>query len=137
MLKAVHGAGHDLAITPGLLARGGTERSVPAGLELHMSTPVPSAGALNSDPLPEPTSEDVLAVIRRILHDELELQREVNPGDALLADLELDSLGLITVAVGLENRYRVKLSEQESMGIVTVADLVAHVRRRVAEEAAK
>ena len=79
----------------------------------------------------------VLAEIRRIAAEELELSRPPQPGDELIRDLQLDSMGLIVLAVGLENRFRVKLSEEDASHVVTVADLSALVLRRVAEAAAR
>ncbi|MFL5348342.1 MAG: acyl carrier protein [Hyalangium sp.] len=75
---------------------------------------------------------EVVAEIRRILGEELEWKGAVEPSHDLLKDLQLDSLGLTVLAVGLENRFRVKLSEEDSVGIVTVADLARLVSTRVA-----
>ena len=77
-----------------------------------------------------PTEADVLESIRSIARTELELERPVQPGDDLLADLGLDSLGLTILAVGLENRFRVKLSQEDAGGVRTVADLTRLVVRR-------
>ncbi|MGO9831987.1 MAG: phosphopantetheine-binding protein [Myxococcaceae bacterium] len=76
------------------------------------------------------TEADVLETIRAIARTELELQVSVQPGDDLLADLGLDSLGLTVLAVGLENRYRVKLSQEDAVGLRTVEDLAKLVVRR-------
>ena len=75
---------------------------------------------------------EVVVEIRRILGEELEWKGAVRPSDDLLKDLQLDSLGLTVLAVGLENRFRVKLSEEDSVGVVTVADLARLVSTRVA-----
>ncbi|WP_224361571.1 acyl carrier protein [Hyalangium versicolor] len=74
---------------------------------------------------------EVVAEIRRILGEELEWKGSVEPTHDLLKDLQLDSLGLTVLAVGLENRFRVKLSEEDSVGIATVADLARLVSTRV------
>jgi acyl carrier protein len=76
---------------------------------------------------------DVVAEIRRILGEELEWKGTVEPAHDLLKDLQLDSLGITVLAVGLENRFRVKLSEEDAAGVLTVADLAKLVSRRVAE----
>ena len=60
---------------------------------------------------------EVVAEIRRILGEELEWKGAVEPAHDLLKDLQLDSLGLTVLAVGLENRFRVKLSEEDSVGM--------------------
>jgi len=79
----------------------------------------------------------VLAEIRRIAAEELEWTRPVQPQDDLLRDLQLDSLGLTVLAVGLENRFRVRLTEEDSAGVLTVADLMRLVATRTAESAAQ
>jgi acyl carrier protein len=88
----------------------------------------PSAGA------ERPDEARVLEEIRRIARQELELEREVQPADDLLADLQLDSMALIVLAVGVENRFRVKLSEADAVAVRTVGELAALVVQR-AEEA--
>jgi acyl carrier protein len=73
---------------------------------------------------------EVLDTIRSIARTELELEQPVEPGDDLLADLGLDSLGLTILAVGLENRFRVRLSQEDAVGLRTVGDLTKLVVQR-------
>ncbi len=84
--------------------------------------------------MPDLASE-ILAEIRRILATELQFARPVELDHELAADLELDSVGAIVLAVGLEDRFRVKLSEADAGATTTVRDLVAVVERRVSEAA--
>lgn len=72
----------------------------------------------------------VLAEIRRVLREELGLERVAQPRDDLVADLQLDSVGLLTLVVSLENRFRIVLSEEAAATVRTVADLVALVESR-------
>jgi len=44
-------------------------------------------------------------------------------------------VGAIVLAVGLEDRFRVRLSEADAGAAATVGDLVAVVERRVSEAA--
>jgi len=74
--------------------------------------------------------DEVLGEIGRVLREELGMQREVRPGDDLVRDLQLDSVGLLTLVVGLEDRFRVALEEEDAAAIRTVADLAALVLRR-------
>lgn len=76
------------------------------------------------------TELEVLEIIRTIARTELEMERPIVPEDDLLRDLALDSLGLTVLAVGLENRFRVKLSEEDAAGVQTVGDLARHVSAR-------
>lgn len=81
------------------------------------------------------TEQEVLAEIRRIAAEELEWAGRVEPSDELVRDLQLDSLGMTVMAVGLENRFRIKLSDEDAQGIRTVEELAKLVARRVAPEA--
>ena len=74
---------------------------------------------------------EILAEIRRIFSAELEFSGQVEPRHALASDLELDSMGALVLAVGLEDRFHVKLADDEAASLVTVADLVALVERAV------
>jgi acyl carrier protein len=74
--------------------------------------------------------DEILAEVRRVLREELQLQREAQPHDDLVTDLQLDSVGLLTLVVGLEDRFRVALSEEDAAGVKTVSDLCALVEKR-------
>ena len=77
---------------------------------------------------------EVLAEVRRVARDELEVDVPIDRGSTLQGALHLDSLGLIVVAVALENRFRVRLDEEDAGELATVGDLVALVCRRVDEQ---
>ncbi len=73
----------------------------------------------------------VLSEIRRIVTQELEWQGEVEPMHHLTRDLQLDSLGLTVLAVELENRFRIRLSVEDSVGVTTVGELMHLVASRL------
>ena len=75
----------------------------------------------------------VLHEIRRIVSQELDWQGAVEPAHHLMRDLQLDSLGLTVLAVELENRFRIRLSMEDSVGVNTVGDLMRLVASRVAQ----
>jgi acyl carrier protein len=75
----------------------------------------------------------VLSEIRRIVTQELEWRGEVEPAHHLTRDLQLDSLGLTVLAVELENRFRIRLSVEDSVGVTTVGDLIQLVAARLEE----
>jgi acyl carrier protein len=70
--------------------------------------------------------------IRRVASDELLLPRAPQPDDDLVLDLHLDSVGLLTLVVALEDRFRVKLAEEDAASVRTVDDLAALVAQRAA-----
>ena len=73
------------------------------------------------------TDAEVLQFIRALALSELEISRPIGPDEDLISDLALDSLSLTVLAVGLENRFRVKLTEADVEGVRTVGDLARHV----------
>lgn len=75
-------------------------------------------------------TEEILAEIRRVIRDELGVAREVRLEDDLIADLQLDSVGLLTLVVGLEDRFRIALAEEDAAGVRTVQELAALVQSR-------
>lgn len=79
-------------------------------------------------------SDAVLNEVRRIMAQELEVTRPVALDDELAAFPELDSIGLVTLAVGLEDRFRVKLTGADAGPLVTVRDLARLIERRRAAE---
>ena len=77
-----------------------------------------------------PDRHEVIVVIGRVLRDEVGLQRPVRAEDDLLTDLQLDSVGLLTLVVGLEDHFRVALAEQDAAAVRTVGDLASLVAAR-------
>ncbi len=82
-----------------------------------------------------PTQAEVIAELQRLCREELELERTLAASDRLEGDLQLDSMGLIVVVVGMENRFRIKLTETDSEAVRTVGDLADLVVRRSLEAA--
>ncbi len=80
--------------------------------------------------------DEVLREIRRVLREELGLSADPRPGDDLIRDLQLDSVGLLTLVVGLEDRFRVALQEEDAAAVRTVGELAALVQSRRQEAAA-
>ena len=81
--------------------------------------------------MPDALEAEVLGEIRRIFSAELERDASVERDHDLQRDLCVDSLGAVVLAVGLEDRFRVRLDEDDLNGVVTVGDLVQRVSERV------
>ena len=73
---------------------------------------------------------EVLAEIRRLAAAELQIGFTVEPRHHLVRDLKLDSVGALTLAVALEDRFRVLLSDRDAAEVETVDDLVRLVAGR-------
>jgi acyl carrier protein len=74
----------------------------------------------------------ILAGIAAVAREHLGWEGPVTPEMRLVEDLRLDSIRLLTLAAEVENRFSVRLDEEDEAGIETVADLVAVVRRKLA-----
>jgi acyl carrier protein len=77
--------------------------------------------------------DEVLSEIARVLRDDLGLSRPPRQEDDLVNDLQLDSVGLLTLVVGLEDHFRVALKEEDAAAVRTVGDLASLVHRRQQE----
>jgi acyl carrier protein len=76
---------------------------------------------------------EILEEIRETLSADLEFEEPVELRHELAKDLGIDSMGAIILAVGLEDRFRIKLSDGDAGAVVTVEDLVDLVERKVRE----
>lgn len=81
----------------------------------------------------DPPRAAALEVIRRTVQVELGLPGAVRPEDDLVLDLHLDSVGLLTLVVELENAFRIALREEDAAQVRTVSDLCSLVERRKEE----
>jgi acyl carrier protein len=74
------------------------------------------------------TREDVFALIRSHLADELEVDPErISMDTRFKEDLEADSLDLYTLVQELEDSYGVRISDEEAAKILTVEQAVDFV----------
>jgi len=74
----------------------------------------------------------ILAGIAEVAREHLGWEGPVTPEMRLVEDLRLDSIRLLTLAAEVENRFEVRLGEEEEAGIETVGDLVSIVEKKLA-----
>jgi acyl carrier protein len=95
---------------------------------------------MSDDPRPhdgEPPLSDaaILAGIEAVAREHLDIQQALPLTTRLVEELQLDSVRLLTLAIEVENRFRICLDDGGELAVETVADLVAAVRRALAAEA--
>ena len=95
--------------------------------------PAPNPAAPRRPPGPRAILTGIAAVAR----EHLGWHGELAPEMRLVEDLRLDSLRLLTLAIEVEDRFRVALDPEDEAAIVTVGDLVAVVGRKLAARAAE
>lgn len=76
-------------------------------------------------------SDDIKAVIARILSQECRVTVPWHDDTRLMEDLGLDSVGMLTLAMGLENHYQVVLDEDPEEPPRTLGQLERLVRERL------
>lgn len=81
-------------------------------------------------------SSTTLQGIAEVAREHVGWQGELSPELRLVEDMRLDSLSLLTLAVEVENRFRVALDQDDEAGIETVGDLVRIIDRKLALPAA-
>ncbi len=75
------------------------------------------------------TDGEILDGIAEVARIHLGWEGDLRPGLRLVEDLELDSLKSLTLALEVENHFRVYLDQEA--GIVTVGDLVQAIARHL------
>lgn len=85
---------------------------------------------------PGPTSTDVLPQVQQLLQQILSLEstEKIQPGARLREDLNIDSLGMVDVLIGIEDEFGVKLGSDINLleRVVTVGDAVELIREESA-----
>jgi len=72
------------------------------------------------------TSEDILKMLIRQLNKKPE---QVKPEMRIKEDLGADSLDVVEILMGIEDKYGIQVPDETVMGIKTVADLAAVVEK--------
>lgn len=74
---------------------------------------------------------EVMKIVREHLSTELEVDADkINEGTRFREDLDADSLDLYELVMELEDRYGIRVSEEEAAEIETVGDAVNFVLTR-------
>jgi acyl carrier protein len=75
--------------------------------------------------------DDVMTLVREHLAEELEVDAgSISEETRFKEDLDADSLDLYELVMELEDRYGIKVSEQDAARIETVGDAVSFVLER-------
>ncbi|MGW4534985.1 meromycolate extension acyl carrier protein AcpM [Nocardia sp. NPDC004340] len=81
------------------------------------------------------TQEEIVSGIAEIVEEVTGIDAsEVTIEKSFVEDLEIDSLSQVEIAVQLEDRYDVKVPDEDLAGLRTVGDAVAYVQKMEAEK---
>lgn len=76
--------------------------------------------------------ERVVAVVVEQLSVE---EAQVTPDASFIGDLEADSLDIVEVVMALEEEFDIEIPDEDAEDIGTVAEAIAYVKKRLAENA--
>jgi len=80
------------------------------------------------------TSEEILAAIEEVARLHIGFTATLRPEMRMVEDLELDSLKAMTLAVEVENRFRICFDPALEAKIETVGDLVSAVAQLLPDD---
>ena len=75
------------------------------------------------------TMERLVDVFVRVFEDEVQADA-IRPESKLIDDLGLNSIGMLYMAMELENEFGIKFSNEDFAGLTTVGDVVARVEKK-------
>lgn len=75
--------------------------------------------------------QEILQGITRAARKELAFEGELHPDQRLVEDLQLDSIRLLSLAMAVEDHFRIALDAEEEGGIDRVGDLIDLVEKKL------
>jgi acyl carrier protein len=74
------------------------------------------------------TEQDVLAGLAELVNDETGIAADaVQMDKSFTDDLDIDSISMMTIVVNAEDKFGVKIPDEEVKNLVTVADAVNYI----------
>ncbi|WP_433605267.1 meromycolate extension acyl carrier protein AcpM [Prescottella agglutinans] len=78
--------------------------------------------------------EDIIAGLAEIIEEVTGIEpSEVTIDKSFVDDLDIDSLSMVEIAVQTEDKYGVKVPDEDLAGLRTVGDIVAYIQKLEAE----
>jgi acyl carrier protein len=76
------------------------------------------------------TNEEILGVLAEIVNEVAGVETgEITPDKSFVDDLDIDSLSMVEIAVQVEDRFGVKVPDDELANLKTVGDAVDYVAK--------
>ena len=74
------------------------------------------------------TQDEVLAGLAELINDETGIATDsVELGKSFTDDLDIDSISMMTIVVNAEEKFDVKIPDEEVKNLVTVGDAVTYI----------
>ena len=79
--------------------------------------------------MPAYTQEEILAGLAELVTEETGLPAaDVQPEKSFVDDLDIDSLSMMTIVVNAEERFGVRIADDDVKNLKTVGDAVAYIQ---------
>ena len=75
--------------------------------------------------------DELLQKFRQIATEVAEREIPAFAESARISDLGIDSLGMLEIIGGMEREFKIRIPDDQLVGIQTVADLVGLINRRI------
>ncbi len=76
------------------------------------------------------TNEEILGVLAEIVNEVAGVETgEITPDKSFVDDLDIDSLSMVEIAVQVEDRFGVKVPDDELANLTTVGDAVNYIAK--------
>ena len=74
------------------------------------------------------SEQEILAGLAEIINEETGLDpAEVESGKSFTEDLDIDSLSMMTIVVAAEDKFGVRIPDEEVKNLLTVGDAVSYI----------
>src|ERR1700743_1315496 len=76
------------------------------------------------------SQEEIIAGIAEIIEEVTGIEpSEITPEKSFVDDLDIDSLSMVEIAVQTEDKYGVKIPDEDLAGLRTVGDVVSYIQK--------
>ena len=76
------------------------------------------------------SQEEIIAGIAEIIEEVTGIEpSEITPEKSFVDDLDIDSLSMVEIAVQTEDKYGVKIPDEDLAGLRTVGDVVNYIQK--------
>lgn len=75
--------------------------------------------------------EKVLAEVRGVIREHTETDADLTEGTELVADLGIDSLGVMEVVADIEDKFDLTIADAELRDVATLGDVVKAIETRL------
>ena len=76
------------------------------------------------------SNEDITAGFAEIIEEVVGIEAaDVTPEKSFVDDLDIDSLSMVEIAVQTEDKYGVKIPDEDLAGLRTVGDVVSYIQK--------